>query len=100
MSEQRRVRQQTRMEFTRATPAMRYVVAALSRVRAFLPHPAWGIGVATFLSFSGRSELTLRAVGLLLVVICLALDFWAWLLSRKDMVGLKYQIGPLIYECP
>jgi hypothetical protein len=58
------------------------IIQMLNNVRGILPHPVWGIVVATLIAFSGRGELLLRSVGMVLIAIWLALDLWAWLLDR------------------
>jgi hypothetical protein len=63
--------------------ARRITIKYLEKARKILPHPLWGIAVATLIAFSGRGELLLRSIGMCLVVIWLALDLWAWLLSKR-----------------
>src|SRR5258708_29809116 len=64
-------------------PLHRTIQSYLAKVRTVLPHPVWGIVVATLLAFSGRGELLLRSLGLLLIAVWLSIDLWAWLLAKR-----------------
>jgi hypothetical protein len=83
MSTERRARQVMREQVEELSERTQKIRRALNRIRAFLPHPVWGIMVATLIAFSGRGELYLRSVGMVLVALWLILDLWAWLLEKS-----------------
>jgi hypothetical protein len=58
------------------------IIKILDKVRKVLPHPVYGIVVAALIAFSGRGELLLRSIGMVLIAVWLALDLWAWLLNK------------------
>src|SRR5712692_2450882 len=55
----------------------------LGKVPKVFLHPVWGILVAAFLTFSGRGEMQLRGIGLVLVAMWLSVDLWAWLILKR-----------------
>ena len=72
---------------------VRRVLAFLVKVQRKLPHPLVAIAIATFIAFTGRSELVLRSLGMILIFLWLSVDFWVWLLPRPDKYKLKYTFG-------
>ncbi len=55
----------------------------LGRIPRVFLHPVLGLGVGALITLSGRGELQLRSVGLLLVALWLAVDLWAWLIKKE-----------------
>jgi hypothetical protein len=86
-----RPRQEHKLSPCSPGPLHHNIQKYIDKVRKLLPHPVWGIMVATLIAFSGRGELQLRSVGLLLVSIWLSIDLWSWLLGRKTQ--WKFVIG-------
>jgi heme/copper-type cytochrome/quinol oxidase subunit 4 len=79
----RRSKQAERKERREPSRYTEKAIKYLDRLRKILPHPVWGIVVATLIAFSGRSELILRSIGMCLIAIWLSLDLWAWLLRKR-----------------
>src|SRR5271170_4245516 len=93
MSLERRIRQSEKRDIAEMSVAVQKIIGVLARIKSKLPHPLVGIVVATLIAFSGRSELTLRSYGILLIALWLAIDFWAWLLPRPSKYDMKYVFG-------
>jgi hypothetical protein len=83
MSLARRAKQVQRRELEELSAGSNKVIETLKKIQKVLPHPLWGIVVATLITFSGRGELQLRSCGLLLIALWLAVDLWAWLLPKR-----------------
>ena len=66
---------------------------ALVRLHKLLPHPAWGLMLGAAVSFVGRGDLALRSYALLFIALWLAVDLWAWLLTKPDPRRLNYCLG-------
>jgi len=54
----------------------------LGKIPKIFLYPVWGLLVAALIAIVGRGELLLKSVGLILVAVWLAVDFWAWLIKK------------------